>query len=190
MTDEPKRCRTRISSKIDRLPQAMKAAVDDMLGDNIDSYQDISDWLKEQGEDISRGAVGRYALRRNKAAQRLAESLQQTRAILDHLARHPDMDVTKAAQAIMSEGLMQRIAVADEEFLEMPIDKVGRLLASFRRVNVAEKKLDHDMRSKMELAFNGMAEELAEKIRADPVLRMEFDIVIENARRRLFNENA
>jgi hypothetical protein len=41
----------------------------------------------------------------------------------------------------------------------------------------------------MELAFDGMAAELAEKINADPALRMEFQVVIDNARRRLFGES-
>ena len=187
--DTFERSRTRVSSKIDRLPQAIKAQVDGMLSDNADSYQDISDWLKEQNQDVSRAAVGRYALRRNKAAQRLAENLEQTKAILDYLGRNPDIDISKAAQAIMSEGLMQRIATADEEFLEMPLDKVGRLLASFRRVDVAEKKVTIDQKNRMELAFDGMAAELAEKINADPVLGLEFAVTIENARRRLFSDS-
>ncbi len=190
MTGESERVRLRVSSKIDRLPQSIKAAVDDMLSDNTDSFTDISDWLKEQGHEISRSAVGRYSRRRYKAAQRLAERLEQTRAILEFQARNPDIDVAKAAQAILSNGLMERIATADEEYHEMPLDTAGRLLASIRRMEIAEKKLDHDISSKMELAFDAMAEELAEKIRADPVLRMEFDIVIENARRRLFGDNS
>lgn len=185
---EEERCRTRISSKIDRLPQALKAQVDGMLSDNTDSMTDISNWLKEQGHDISRGAVGRYALRRNKVAQRLAESLEKTKLILDHIERNPDIDVAKAAQALMSDGLMQRISTADDEFLEMPLDKAGRLLASFRRVNVAEKKLSFEMRKKIDLAFEEMESSILREINYDPTLSVQFREILQKAREKMIDD--
>lgn len=103
MAAEKERRRTRINSKIDQLPPEAKAKVDDMVADSSFTYQDIADWLKEQGYEISRGAVGRYAIRINEAAQRMAEQLEQTRLILDRIERNPDVDPAKAAQAVMGQ---------------------------------------------------------------------------------------
>lgn len=182
------RQRTRISSKIDRLPQSVKAQVDEMISDMSDSYQDISDYLKEQGHDISRGAVGRYALRMNKVAQRLSESLEKTKLILDRLEKNPELDAAKAAQALMTDGLMQRISTADGDFFEMPIEKAGRLLAELRRVDIAEKKLSFEMRKKIDLAFDEMEASILHEINYDPVLSVQFREILLKAKEKMMSD--
>ncbi len=181
----PERRRTRINSKIEQLPPDVRLQVDDMITDASNTYTDISDWLKAQGHDISRGAVGRYAIRVNEAARRVAESLEKTKLILDRIERNPDLDPAKAAQAIMIDGLMQRMSTADDEFYEMPLDQAGRLLASFRRVNVAEKKLTFDMRSKIDLAFEQLEVELKSLIFNDPVLSEQLREILTKAKEKM-----
>lgn len=185
MAAERERRRTRINSKIDQLPPEMKAQVDDMVADSSFTYQDIADWLKEQGYEISRGAVGRYAIRINEAAQRMAEQLEQTRLILDRIERNPDIDPAKAAQAVMASGIMQRVSTADGEFLEMPLEKAGRLLASFRRVDVAERKLVFDMRQKIDLAFGELEGQIMEIIKNDPALAPRLRALLLEAKEKM-----
>lgn len=153
-----------------------------------DSYQDISDYLKEQGHDISRGAVGRYALRMNKVAQRLSESLEKTKLILDRLEKNPELDAAKAAQALMTDGLMQRISTADGDFFEMPIEKAGRLLAELRRVDIAEKKLSFEMRKKIDLAFDEMEASILHEINYDPVLSVQFREILLKAKEKMMSD--
>ena len=62
------RTKTRVSRKIDELPPEIKERVDVMLADTRNTYWDVSGYLKDQGFEISKSAVGRYAMRSNKAA--------------------------------------------------------------------------------------------------------------------------
>ena len=75
------RRRTRISSTIDKLPDDIKTELDVRLADTANTYEELSAWLKAEGYEISKSAIGRYAIRSTQAAQRVAETLQRTQAI-------------------------------------------------------------------------------------------------------------
>lgn len=66
------------TSKVDELPEDIRIKVDFLLADTKNSYEDISQFLKEQGYIVSKSSVGRYALRSNTALQRLMEAQVQT----------------------------------------------------------------------------------------------------------------
>ena len=91
------RRRTRVSSTVDRLPDGVRAELDLRLADTANTYSELSDWLKSEGYEISRSAIGRYAIRTTTAAQRVAETIQRTQAIAKAVEEHPDLDYTKAA---------------------------------------------------------------------------------------------
>lgn len=182
------RRRTRIDSKIMRLPVDVRELVDARLRDNSITFQEISDWLKERGFEISKSAVGRYALSMNEAAQRVAETLEKMRAIVKAVEDNPDVDYTKASRIMAMDGLLQKVTTAEDEFLDLPLDKAVRLIASLSRTEIYDQKSKQEQKSKMELAFDGMEAELSEKIKADPQLRGEFHDVMEKARRRLFGD--
>lgn len=180
--------RKRIDCKILRLPPEIKWRVEDIIINQEMTFQGISDWLGGQGYEISKSAVGSYAYGMNRMAQSVADELAKTEAILDYIGRNPDIDAAKAAQALMTSGLMQRISTAEDDFLEMPLDKAGRLIASFRRVNVAEKKLTFEMRTKLELAFDEMESQLLEAIHHDPTLSAQFKEVLLKAKEKVTSD--
>lgn len=119
------RRRTRVNSTIDRLPDDIKGRLDLKLTDTANTYEELSAWLKEEGYEISKSAIGRYAIRSTQAAQRVAETLQRTQVIAQAVATHPDLDYTKAASMVLMDGLMQRVSTAEDDFQEMPLDKAG-----------------------------------------------------------------
>ena len=125
--------KTRISSKIDELPEIIRTNVDVMLADTSNTYQDISVFLKSQGYEISKSSVGRYAMRSNSAMQRLLEAQQQTEKLVQVVKQNPDADYTEAGMRMLMDGLINKMATAEEEFDQMPLDKAGRLLASLSR---------------------------------------------------------
>lgn len=183
------RRRTRVSSKITQLPENIKEQLDAQLLDTSNTYEDIAVWLKEQGYDISKSAVGRYAIRANQAAQRVAETLERTKAIAAAVEKNPDFDYTKASRMVLMDGLMQRVSTAEEDFAEMPLDKAGRLIASLSRVGVYEQKVNRDYKSKMELAFESLEEDLTKAIKADPQLTKELHTVLQKARERILTDD-
>ena len=101
------RRRTRVSSTVDKLPDEIKVEFDLRLADTANTYEELSAWLKEEGFEISKSAIGRYAIRSTQAAQRVAETLQRTQAIAQAVEAHPDLDYTKAASMVLMDGLMQ-----------------------------------------------------------------------------------
>lgn len=182
---DQKRRRTRVSSSIDRLPPELKAQLDMKLTDTSNTYVELSDWLKAEGYDISKSAIGRYAIRSSKAAERVAETLQRTAAIAQAVEAHPDLDYTSAASMVLMDGLMRRVSTAEDEFNEMPLDKAGRLIASLARNATYEKKVRADLKKKAELAFDQMEAELLGLIKQDAALAAELSSVIAKAREKV-----
>lgn len=182
------RQRTRIASSIDRLPPDVRLKLDTMLMDTTNSYTELAEWLVEQGHEISRSAIGRYAHRTNKAAQRLAETLQRTQAIAAAVAANPDLDCTKAASMVLMDGLMRRVATADDEFLEMPLEKAGRLISSLSRNATYEKRVRQELKKKAELAFEQMETELMSIIKQDKELADALRDILARARERVLED--
>ena len=183
------RRRTRISGSVDKLPEGIRLQLDAKLMDTSNSYTDLALWLKEEGYPVSRSAIGRYAIRSNQAAQRVAETLQRTQAIAAAVEAHPDMDYTKAASMVLMDGLMPRVSTAEEDFAEMPLDKAGRLIASLNRAATYEKKVRQDMKKRAELAFEEMETELMAAIRQDPELKDELHGILLRAKETVLRED-
>lgn len=183
--DGESRRRPRADSKITQLPVNIQDQVDAMIRDSSNTYADISDWLKEQGFTISKSAVGRYALHVNRAAQRVIETLERTKAIADAVENNPDMDYTKASRILMMEGLVRRVSTAEDDFLQMPLDKAGRLIDSLSRTEAYEQKVRYDMRRKAELAFEQLETELMDAIKQDQALADELASILSRAREKV-----
>lgn len=145
------RRRTRVSSTIDKLPDDIKGQLDVRLADTSNTYEELAAWLKTEGYEISKSAIGRYAIRTTQAAQRVAQTIQRTQAIAQAVEAHPDLDYTKAASMVLMDGLMQRVSTAEDDFQEMPLDKAGRLIASLARNATYEKRVRQDMKKKLNL---------------------------------------
>ena len=182
------RRRTRISSTIDKLPDDIKTELDVRLADTANTYEELSAWLKAEGYEISKSAIGRYAIRSTQAAQRVAETLQRTQAIAQAVEAHPDLDYTKAASMVLMDGLMQRVSTAEEEFQEMPLDKAGRLIASLSRTETYEQRVRQDMKKKSELAFEQLEAELMAAIKQDPELAKELHSILSRAREKVLKD--
>lgn len=131
-----KRSRTRVCSKLDELPEELRLKVDVMLADTSNTYEYISKYLKEEGYDISKSSVGRYAMRSNTATQRLLEAQAQTEKLIQVVKDNPNADYSEAAILMTMNGLINKVATAEEEFQEMPLDKAGRLIASLSRTKI------------------------------------------------------
>lgn len=186
--DGARRRRTRISSTVDKLPDDIRTQLDLKLADTANTYEELSAWLKSEGFEISRSAIGRYAIRSTTAARRVAETLQRTQAIAKAVEEHPDLDYTKAASMILMDGLMQRVSTAEDDFAEIPLDKAGRLIASLSRNATYEKRTRADLKKKAELAFDQMEAELMAAIRQHPELSGELHDVLARAREKVLTD--
>jgi hypothetical protein len=147
------RRRTRIRSKIDDLPPDVKVMVDLMLADTRNTYQMIADYIASTGNEVSKSAVGAYALRKNSAAQRLKEAQEQTKTLIEVVKQNPDADYTEPALQIIGGELTKKFAAAQEEWDEMPLDKAGRLMVALSRTKVYKDKIRADLAAKTKVAL-------------------------------------
>lgn len=184
-----KRTKQRISSKIDELPEDLRMKVDVMLADTSNTYEYISRFLKEEGYEISKSSVGRYATRTNNAMQRLLEAQAQTDRLIQVVKENPEADYTEAAILLTMNGLLNKVATAEEEFNEMPLDKAGRLIASLSRTKVYKDRVKQDMRKKADIAFREMESEMLKVIKQDEKSAVMLKEILAKAKERMMEDD-
>ena len=184
-----KRNRTRVSSKLDEIPEVLRLKVDVMLADTSNTYEYISQYLKEEGYDISKSSVGRYAMRSNTARQRLLEAQAQTEKLIQVVKDNPDADYSEAAILMTMNGLINKVATAEEEFQEMPLDKAGRLIASLSRTKIYKDKVKQDMKKKADIAFQEMEASMMQVIKNDPSLAEQLKKILTTAKERMLQDD-
>ena len=184
-----KRSKQRISCKIDELPEGLRMKVDVMLADTSNSYVYISRFLKERGYDISKSSVGRYATRTNRAMQRLLEAQAQTDRLIQVVKENPEADYTEAAILLTMNGLLNKVATAEEEWDDLPLDKAGRLIASLSRTKVYKDRVKQDMRKKADIAFREMESEMLKVIRQDGQSAAMLKEILSRAKERMMQDD-
>lgn len=184
-----KRTKQRITSKIDELPEDLRMKVDVMLADTSNTYEYISQFLKGEGYDISKSSVGRYATRTNNAMQRLLEAQEQTDRLIQVVKENPEADYTEAAILLTMNGLLNKVATAEEEFNEMPLDKAGRLIASLSRTKVYKDRVKQDMRRKADIAFREMESEMLKVIKQDGKSAEMLKEILAKAKERMMEDD-
>lgn len=184
-----KRNKQRINSKIDELPEDLHTKVDVMLADTSNTYEYISQFLKGEGYDISKSSVGRYATRTNNAMQRLLEAQAQTDRLIQVVKENPEADYTEAAILLTMNGLLNKVATAEEEFNEMPLDKAGRLIASLSRTKVYKDRVKQDMRRKADIAFREMESEMLKVIKQDEKSAVQLKEILAKAKERMMEDD-
>lgn len=184
-----KRTKQRISSKIDELPEDLRMKVDVMLADTSNTYEYISQFLKGEGYDISKSSVGRYATRTNNAMQRILEAQAQTDRLIQVVKENPEADYTEAAILLTMNGLLNKVATAEEEFNEMPLDKAGRLIASLSRTKVYKDRVKQDMRRKADIAFREMESEMLKVIKQDEKSAAQLKEILAKAKERMMEDD-
>ncbi|MDR1702664.1 MAG: DUF3486 family protein [Sporomusaceae bacterium] len=114
--------------------------IDRMLAEGY-IYEDIVEAVVEAGEFISKSSIQRYHASYEQIVERITKTREQMKVLIDAVRTQPGTDLAEAANQVMLQGLLTRIATANDEFDSIPLDKVGRLVASLERSAVAREKL-------------------------------------------------
>ena len=179
------RSRTRTKSTIDELPPDLKLEVDCRLADYKNTYDSICKYAESQGYKISRSALCRYAKKSEAAFNRLKQAQEQTEKLVSYIQSNPDADFTEPAMKILTTGLIDRLATAEEEFDTMPLDKAGRLVASIARTKTYKDKVKQDMQKKAELAFQEMEADIMAVIKQDGQSVAAMKEILQKAKKRM-----
>jgi hypothetical protein len=188
MKEKPRKPRS--DSKMYQLPKDVLDQVNDMLLNENMKYSDIQHWLEtEHDMKISLSSISNYAVKIYKAAQRVSDDLERTKFIVDHIGNKSELDASKATSAILKSGLLQKIATAEEEFNEMPVEKAGRLFVELNKSEIARERLELDYKKKMELAFEGFESNVMDVVKRYPEIQERFSELFKELKQKMQNEN-
>lgn len=158
MTEKVRKPRS--DSKMYQLPKDVLDQVNDMLLNENMKYSDIQYWLEtEHNMKISLSSISNYAVKIYQAAQRISDDLERTKFFVDYIGDKGELDASKATTAILKSGLLQKIATAEEEFNEMPVEKAGRLLVELNRSEIARERLELDYKKRQNLLLKNLKPE-------------------------------
>lgn len=180
----------RSDSKMYQLSKDVLDQVNDMLLNENMKYSDIQHWLQiEHGMKISLSSISNYAIKIYQAAQRVSDDLERTKFFIDYIGDKSDLDASKVTETILRSGLLQKIATAEEEFSEMPIEKAGRLLVELNKMEIARERLELDYKKKMELAFEAFETNVMDEVKKYPEIKEKFACLFRELKEKMQMEN-
>ena len=161
-------------SKIDGLPEDLRAAVEQMLLTGS-TYADIVDFLAGQGIGISAASVCRYAKAYQANVEMLSIAQENFRRMSAEMEKYPDLDTTEAIIRLASQNMFNALAAAPEEsWQSVKLDKLLketngliRAAAYKKRIEIQNQdSLDNGLDAIRSLAFEAMAKEGPDLYRA------------------------
>lgn len=162
--------RNRVKSRVDELPEEIKELLHKRLADVNFTYQEIADELTELGYEISKSAVGRYALRQGGVTKRLKESAEKIKALAEVVKENRDIEASEVAASILMDALIERVATGAEDIEKMPLDKAGRLIVQMQRSAVFKAKFKLEFNKGYKEALIEVKKELAAELQKEPEL--------------------
>ncbi|MEC1178527.1 DUF3486 family protein [Metasolibacillus meyeri] len=141
-------------NKVFSLSEELRQAVDEMLLDTSITYQDISNYLKEQGQAVSKSTIGRYALETKQLAHRLLETQARVQELVKVAKYNQDDEgLTEAALQISVHKLSERIALIEEELDDLPPEAAIDLMIKLARAKAYKDKTYAALKSEHERAY-------------------------------------
>lgn len=155
-------------NKVYSLPEEIRDEVDKMLLDTSITYQDISDWLRDEGEHISKSTIGRYALETKKLAGRLMETQVRVRELVKVARQNKDDEgLTEGALQIAVHKLTEKIALIEEELDDMAPGEAIDLMIKLSRVKAYKDKVYADLRGEYDQAYEKFKAAVYEELESE-----------------------
>lgn len=164
------RDRRRVKSRVDELPEDQRARIEELLKDVTVGYQQIADAITAAGYPISKSSIHRYAARLDKALDKMDAAQAQVSALLKRVREGQDVESTEVATALLMDGLIRRLAGAEEEFETIPIAKAGTLITQIQRSATYKARMQQDHRKLIDGVRVNILAGIREAVQADPEL--------------------
>lgn len=146
-------------NKVFSLPEELRKAVDEMLLDTSITYLDISIWLAEKGESISKSTIGRYALDTKQLAHRLMETQARVQELVKVAKYNQDDEgLTEGALQIAVHKLSEKIALIEEDLDDLPPEKAIDLMIKLSRAKAYKDKTYADLKREFDRAYEKFKE--------------------------------
>lgn len=168
--------------KVEQL--ACRQMVDQMLTQGY-TYEDIVAAVRSEGETITVASLSRYHGSFERIAERITKTREQMQTLIEAVRDRPNTDLAEAANQLMMQGLLQRVATAEDEFDSLPLDKAGRLVANLERSAVQREKLKFEFDKGVSAATEKIRAQLQDELKSDPELLARLAEIVERAKTEL-----
>lgn len=128
----------RSHGKIDSLPPKLRSEVENRLL-NGDTYEEISDYLKDQGQEIHYSSVGRYGRKFLKRFESVRVAKEFAKLLAEDNADRPSTELHEANNLLASQLIMEAMVQDDMDPEERA--KIAKSIASLQRAQVSNEKL-------------------------------------------------
>jgi hypothetical protein len=138
----------------DELPAEVRGQVDRLLIEGGATYDDIRDFLAEQGYDISRSAIGRYGKDFLNTYQRLRVAEDQARSLVSEVGDGLALD--EAASKLLMQQVLELLI--STELTPKERMSLMKSVAFLQSSSVQREKLKSELRKKAETAVGEVAQ--------------------------------
>lgn len=128
----------RSHGKIDNLPEQLKKEVDDRLMSG-QTYEQITEYLQEQGEEIHLSSVGRYGRKYLRRFESVRVAKEFAKLLAEDNADRPSTELHEANNLLASQLIME--AMMDEDMEAGDRAKIAKSIASLQQAQVSNEKL-------------------------------------------------
>ncbi|AJA42400.1 hypothetical protein AJ85_05715 [Alkalihalobacillus alcalophilus ATCC 27647 = CGMCC 1.3604] len=161
-----------------------RETVDKMLAEGY-TYEDIVAAVAKNGESITAASLSRYHGSFERIAERITKTREQMKVLVEAVREQPNTDLAQVANELMMTGLIQRISTAEDEFDDLPLDKVGRLVASLERSGIMREKLKFEFDKGVSAAHAEYKSRVQDELKAHPELLLRMLEIIDNVQEEL-----
>jgi len=164
-------------SKITKLPDVIKRELDKrLITGSFSDYRKLSDWLQEQGFEISRSAINRYGQAFEDRLAAIKVASEQARAVSEAVGDNEGV-MNDALISLVQEkafDVLVNLQTADPVAFAKIFPKMGIMVAKLSKASVDQKKWMSEAKGKAKDAAeevvkavkkSGMSEKTAEEIR-------------------------
>lgn len=164
-------------SKIDKLPPEIRDAVNIKLTEGF-TYQQIAEWIKTQGHDVSYGSVGRYGKGFLAKMEKLRQARDQAKVIVSEARDGPALEMVEAANQMAVQVILERLIEMDD-IKGAKSTEVLKALALLERSAVQREKLKLDYNKGVDVAAEQIKAGLREELAKQPDLLAKLSAIID-----------
>ncbi len=124
--------------KIDKLPESVKREVENRLVGGA-TYEDVADYLKEQGYDVHFSSVGRYSRKFMKCFESVRIAKEFAKVLAEDGVDRPATELHEVNNLLASQLIME--AMVDDEMEPEDRAKIARSIASLQNAQVNNERL-------------------------------------------------
>lgn len=155
--------RNRSHGKIDNLPQPLRREVENRLLGGA-TYEEVSEWLREQGEEIHLSSVGRYGKKFLNKFETVRIAKEFAKLLAEDNVDRPATELHEANNLLASQIIME--ALVDDSMDAKARSEAAKSIATLQRAQVSNEKLKIEAR-KEQGAVHVAMELLKQKVFAE-----------------------